>query len=90
MSVNLSGKHTTFINRAVSSAVQFKAAYDQMVALRAEWDAMAYSTGITDADFATTNTYMNAVILGNFFTTQGNLASFWASGNGTNVCSVMP
>jgi len=90
MAVNASGKHASFINRSVSAAIQMKQVYDQLVALRAEWDSLAYVSGITDADFTSTNVYLNAASLQAFYTSQGSLATFWAAGNGTNICTLIP
>jgi hypothetical protein len=90
MAVNLSGKHASFINRSITAAVQLKAAYDQMLELREEWDSLAYSTGITDADFVSNNVFLNAAMLQAFYVSQGNLVTFWTSGNGTNICNMIP
>ena len=90
MAVDVSGKHAMFINRSVAMAVQFKAAYDAWVALREEWDSLGYVTKITDEDFATVGVYMDAAALQAFYVSQGNLVAYWAAGNGSNICAVVP
>ena len=90
MAVDMSGKHESFINRSVSIAVQFKAAYDAWTALREEWDELDYTNAITDADFAEYNKHMNAVTLKAFYTSQGNLTTYWNEGNSTNISAVLP
>lgn len=90
MPVNTSGKHASFISRSITAAVQLKAAYDQITALREEWDSLAYSTGITDSDFSNANNYLNAAAMQSFYVSQANLATFWTAGNGTNICTLIP
>lgn len=90
MATNETGKHVSFINRSVAVATQFKMAYDQWAAIRAEWDALDYVHQITDADFTTVNTYLDAAELQAFYTSQANLAAFWTAGNGTNICNMLP
>lgn len=93
MAVDLQPKHSNFISRSVTAAQQFKTVYDSMVALRSEWDALGYASGgtaIVDGDFVGNNIHLNAADLGAFYTSQGNLATYWGAGNSTNVCKMIP
>jgi acetyl-CoA carboxylase beta subunit len=83
-------KHLNFITRSVAAAQNFKAAYDAMVALRAEWDSLAYTTAIVNSDFTGGSVYMVAADLQAFYTAQGNLVTYWAAGNGTNISALIP
>lgn len=95
MAVDVSVKHANFIGRSVQAAQQFIQAYNLMVSLRAEWDSLAYSTGIVDSDFSVKGNqgsangfsypYLAAADLAAFYTSEGNLVTFWTSGNGTNI-----
>ena len=90
MAVNLQPKHANFITRSVTAAQKFVDSYNAMVSLRAEWDALGYSTGIIDADFTGNNAYIASADLQAFYTSQGNLVTFWGSGNGTNISKLIP
>lgn len=85
MSVNLGPVKMAFVSRAAAAFVALCKARDQLVALRAEWDALGYSTAIVDADFVAPNDNLNAATLAAGFTSQGNLETFWAAGNNTNL-----
>lgn len=95
MAVDVTKKHANFIGRSVQAAQDFVASYNKMVALRTEWDSLAYSTGIVDSDFTVVSgglsyPYLAAADLQAFYTSQGNLVTFWTSGNGTNIEKLVP
>ena len=83
-------KHTNFIQRSVLIAQQFKDAYDAWVALRAEWDALDYTDAITDADCTGALAHLTAAQVQAFYTSQGNLVTYWTTGNATNICALIP
>lgn len=95
MAVNVTFKHVNFIGRSVQAAQDFIAAYNKMVALRAEWDSLGYVSGIVDSDFSVVSgglsyPYLAAADLQAFYTSQANLVTFWNSGNGTNIEKLVP
>lgn len=90
MAANLQPKHASFISRSVTVAQQINAAYVAWVGLREEWDSQGYVTGIVDSDFTLGNAYLTASDLQSFYTSEGNMVTYWASGNGTNVTKLIP
>jgi len=103
MAIDATKKHANFIQRSVKAAQQFKASYDRMVGLRAEWDSMDYGHVITDGDFSVVADpdseppfqgrsfpYIGLTELTAFYTSEGNLVTFWTSGNGTNISRILP
>ncbi len=97
MAISNATKHANFIARSVSAAQAFIQAYNQLVGLRAEWDSLNYVSAIVDADFSVASgssgtgyPYLNAAALQSFYVSEGNLATFWSSGNGTNISNLVP
>lgn len=99
MAVDVTVKHANFIGRSVQAAQQFIQAYNLLVALRAEWDSLSYSTAIVDGDFSVKGNqgvangfsypYLAAADLQAFYTSEGNLVTYWTSGNGTNISKLI-
>jgi hypothetical protein len=87
---NLQPKHANFITRSVALSQQINAAYVAWVGLREEWDSQGYSTGIVDQDFTGPNSYLVAADLALFYTSQGNMVTYWGAGNGTNITKLIP
>jgi hypothetical protein len=96
MSVNVSQKHANFIERSVRAAQQLAQIYTQIVGLRSEWDSLGYSSAIVDSDFSVPSgtgqayPYLAASDLASFYTSEGNLVTYWTSGNGTNIDKLIP
>jgi hypothetical protein len=87
---DLSAKKSNFLSRTVSAASALKSARDALVALEGEWNDYGYAASLQDADCVGSNAHLSLAIVTGLFTTQGNLESFWAAGNGTNTDQLTP
>ncbi len=76
----------------MAAAIALKDARDQLLVLDSEWNSTGWGSIIVDADFQVSGatSYMTAANLTALFTSQGNLETFWAAGNGTNVNAIIP
>lgn len=90
MAQDLTAKYANFISNCVAAAAALKAARDTLLVLDSEWNNSGLGSAITNANFTGSNSHMTLATLTSLFTTQGNLETFWAAGNGTNVDACIP
>jgi hypothetical protein len=87
---NVQPKHASFVSRTITAAQQFKAAYDALAGLAAEYNALGYSSALTNSDMTGNLVYLSAADVVSFYTAQGNLVTYWNSGNGTDITALIP
>jgi hypothetical protein len=88
MAADLTAKKSNLISKAIARFVALADARDALVALRAEYDALGYT--FVDGDFVGANVHLDATKFVAGFTSQGNLETFWAAGNNTNLEKFRP
>lgn len=86
MAVDLTNKKSNLISKAIDRFVALADARDNLVSLRAEYDALVFA----DEDFIGTNAHLDAASFAAGFTSQGNLETFWGAGNNTNIEKFRP
>lgn len=84
---DLSFKKQSFMNRCVQAATQLQASREVLKALLDEWNANNYGSTIVQGDIPAPGSisHLTPTILAALFTSQGNLETYMAAGNATNI-----
>jgi hypothetical protein len=85
---DLTAKKSNLISKAVQRFVALADARDALVLLRSEYDALGYT--FVAGDFVGANAHLDPASFTAGFTSQGNLETFWAAGNNTNIQKFRP
>jgi hypothetical protein len=84
-----SAQKQAFINAARQSATDYWTAQRELIALQAEWNALAYGDTLTDADFTGDNEGLTAANIGSVvFDTANAMQVVFNAGNATNIARI--
>jgi len=86
----MSDKKNNFITRQVQQTSAFLTAYQELLELRDEWDALGYNTEISDDDIAGDNSHVTAAMLADAFTSLAAIKSLMDTGHKTNLFRLVP
>lgn len=87
MSIN---KKSNFVSRQVSRTAELLEAFNELLQLRSEWDALGYGQTITQNDLVGENTYLTPEMLADAFTSIDALKAVMDAGHKTNLYRLVP
>lgn len=83
-------KHSNFVSRMVAEVGQFLETYQELQQLRAEWDALGYSSAITQTDLDGLNSHLTPQMLADAFSSLAAIKAVMDQGHATNLYKIVP
>lgn len=83
-------KHSNFVSKMVGQVAEFLEDYQELLQLRAEWDALGYSSAITQDDLLGSNEHLTPQMLADAFSSLAAIKAVMDQGHATNLYRLLP
>ena len=84
------GKKLNFVSRQVEQTAKLLDAFNELLELRSEWDALGYGSSITQNDLIGTLAYLTPAMLADAFSSIDALKAVMDAGHKTNLYRLIP
>lgn len=85
---DLTAKQINFVSRTINTVDNFMQAYEELVELRSEYDALDYGNTLQAGAFAGTNEHLEVADIVAVITSQAAIETVLAAGHRTNLLKV--